>query len=275
MISEISVPLDGLANTQSEIEAAVRLAERQFECSVVGWPVCSACISPAEFARDVDSEYGTHYATSGYRDKVAGSVLSEQFLTEAAHHGVSARIADHPILDVADFYQQSSKSDLAVLSSNTVDFWRNVESNAFLQGDFRSYRTAPLLILGACADGDFQDVVIAYDGTKESRAALQAFANLELGSSEKVRILICEQHQRLANRRVDEISRLAADWGIPIAGIMIRFDFLDAVVDEEICGRSSLVVAGLCRNRHPHRPRFGHLADHLIETKAVSMLLAC
>jgi hypothetical protein len=276
VVSEISVPLDGKADTHQEISVALQLASRH-RCPVVGWKVSIGCTTPYEFARDVDAEYGTHFASTRYRhSRTSGEVLYKRFLEEAAIRRVSARIAEEEILEIPNFYHQSATSDVAVLSSETVKFWREVESNGFLQGDFACYRMAPLLILGTYAGCSFEEVIFAYDGSTCARAALKAYADLNLGSTRSsTKVLVCDGSLRRARTRAAEAERLVRNAGIDVADVLVRNDFVSAVIDQEFFGRSVLVVAGLSSHPHPHRPRFGHLADHLIETRSVSMLLAC
>lgn len=273
MFSEISVPLDGSANTQLEISAAIRLA-RIHQCPVVGWPICVGSTTPPTFSQDLDDTYSSGRPLSRYGHMPIGSdAIARIFLEEASTWNVAAKIAECEILEIPEFYHRSSASDLAVVAAETINYWR-AESNAFLRGDFSSYKTAPLLIMGASASTQFEDVVFAYDGSRQALAALKAYASMEAGAAQPMRIVVCDDNPTRASIRSQEAQSILSDEGISVRDVTVRLDFLKAVIDDEFAGRSVLLVAGLCTQEHPHRPRFGHLADHLISTQAASMLLA-
>ena len=275
MLSEISVPLDGFANTRQEISVALRLAQLH-DCPVVGWKICAGRTTAVCSSPDFGDEYGSSFSSTPFGHVPTGiDKIGEIFSEEAKRLQVSVRIADEELFKIADFYKMSSASNIAVVSSETIRFWRTVETNAFLRGDFASYQMAPLLVLGAHARSSFQEVVFAYDGSKQAKSAFEAYAKMETRSNHSISILVCDEKSSRASGHAEEARQIVAAAGIGIESVSMHCDLLHAVIDHECAGDSVLIVAGLCTHLHSQRPRFGHLADHLIESRVASILLAC
>jgi nucleotide-binding universal stress UspA family protein len=276
MIKRILIPTDGSSNSATALEYGAALAA-YFDAEITGLNVIDIRSLEGPFLSDISGSLGfspiQNYLPRFQQilDDRADTIL-DMFRNRCAEKGLIAKTKKMTGIIANIIADEARKAELVVISQHGEhEQWSSGLLGSTTESVVRKSPVPVLVTPGAYRQ--FQNILIAYDGSIESSNALKCACAFFGATGQNIKIIYVAQEEEKGRALAAEIAEITAPYSLTYEGVWLQGDAPKEILSFADLHAIDLIIMGAFSHGRLHDLILGSTAAYIIRKSTIPILL--